>query len=368
MTDYTFADKLHLLQSEFTSSAEKAEIHSALLIDLKSGFYRMLCSSLSLPIDKAILTPMEEADALTLGAIDAEIAATREAGVEPEISKKVDFFLSIGNFQCAADLLKDVKTIGTGAKIDQALLKARIGNFALSPDLTMLWASGLESAQRLCESGGDWERRNKFLVYAMIDMIGNRNFLGASEHFRKALTTFTCTEVCSFKDFVFRGLVAALAAVDRQSLKKLVESPEVLSVFPELPGLAETLHALHAGRYAEFFRGLPGLAKAVLRDRVLAKHWKFLVRNFRLRAYRQFLTAFKSVKVATMAGEFGLGSEFLENEIADFIFAGKLACKIDQVTGVIEAGGERHDHYGKILMAGDNALNKLQKLAKVIDM
>ena len=57
----------------------------------------------------------------------------------------------------------------------------------------------------------------------------------------------------------------------------------------------------------------------------------------RLVAYRQYLESFKSVTTANMAGAFGVSESFLDGELSNFIYSGKLNCKIDRVSGVIES-------------------------------
>jgi len=47
--------------------------------------------------------------------------------------------------------------------------------------------------------------------------------------------------------------------------------------------------------------------------------------------YGQFLEAYKSVMVGTMASAFGVSTEFLDAELSRFIAAGKLNAKIDKV-------------------------------------
>ena len=55
------------------------------------------------------------------------------------------------------------------------------------------------------------------------------------------------------------------------------------------------------------------------------------MRECRIKVYGQFLEAYKSVMVGTMAASFGVGSEFLDAELSRFIAAGKLHAKIDKV-------------------------------------
>ena len=51
----------------------------------------------------------------------------------------------------------------------------------------------------------------------------------------------------------------------------------------------------------------------------------------RLVAYRQYLESFKSVTIENMARAFGVTQEFLDAELSNFIYGGKISCKIDKV-------------------------------------
>lgn len=50
----------------------------------------------------------------------------------------------------------------------------------------------------------------------------------------------------------------------------------------------------------------------------------------------QFLESYKSVTMESMATAFDVGPAFLDQEISDFIVAGRLGAKIDKVSGIIE--------------------------------
>ena len=90
----------------------------------------------------------------------------------------------------------------------------------------------------------------------------------------------------------------------------------------------------------------------------------------RLVAYRQYLEAFKSVTVQNMANSFGVSVEFLDTELSNFIYVGKLNCKIDKVSGVIESNQSKQKAalFNKTITQGDALLNRVQKLARVLDI
>ena len=86
-------------------------------------------------------------------------------------------------------------------------------------------------------------------------------------------------------------------------------------------------------------------------------------------AYRQFLEAYRSVTLDSMATTFSVSATFLDRELSRFISAGRLSCKIDKVGGVVET--VRMDHkeaqYTETIKQGDLLLNRVQKLTKFIN-
>jgi 26S proteasome regulatory subunit N7 len=46
----------------------------------------------------------------------------------------------------------------------------------------------------------------------------------------------------------------------------------------------------------------------------------------RLVAYRQYLESFKNVTIANMVRSFGVSPDFLDRELSNFIYIGKINC------------------------------------------
>ncbi|KAG2443588.1 hypothetical protein HXX76_001939 [Chlamydomonas incerta] len=84
----------------------------------------------------------------------------------------------------------------------------------------------------------------------------------------------------------------------------------------------------------------------------------------------QFLESYKSVTLESMATAFDVSPAFLDGELVDFIVARRLHAKIDKVSGVIETNrpDAKNALYAETLKKGDLLLNRVQKLARVIDM
>ena len=155
-----------------------------------------------------------------------------------------------------------------------------------------------------------------------------------------SVATFTATEVFDYPTLVFYAVLTALKELDRPALKKrVIDSPDVLAALTEAhAALPELLNALYEGRYAAFLAALVAVHPAVSRDRYLAPHAGFYLREMRVAAYRQYLESYKSVTSAGMARAFGVSPAFLDGELSRFIATGRLNAKIDAVAGACVIG------------------------------
>ena len=87
-------------------------------------------------------------------------------------------------------------------------------------------------------------------------------------------------------------------------------------------------------------------------------------------AYGQYLQSYKSVTTASMAAAFAVSEEFLDAELSNFIVEGRLNVKIDKVNGVLVTNrpDAKNALYQSYIKEGDNLLNRIQKLSRVIDL
>merc|ERR1719233_521901 len=100
--------------------------------------------------------------------------------------------------------------------------------------------------------------------------------------------------------------------------------------------------------------------KQIRADRFLTRHASWFLREMRLRAYQQFLKAYQSVSLSTMAGEFGVSAAFLDREISSYVASGRLSCKIDKISGVVQTMNtdRRNLQYAELLKKGDELLSR----------
>lgn len=153
-------------------------------------------------------------------------------------------------------------------------------------------------------------------------------------------------------------------------VKDVYKSADVRQIIEEIPHTKNLLNSLVECNYAEYMKAFVGVMEEIKKDELLKQHTLVLQRSLRLRAYKQYLQPFRSVKLSVMASTFGVSVEFLEKEIAQFVTAGKLSVKIDRVDSVIVAviPEKRDAVYKDILAEGDGLLNKLQNLSRVLGM
>ena len=207
-------------------------------------------------------------------------------------------------------------------------------------------------------------------MYEAVFLTAIRQFRRAAELFLDSVATFTATELMNYTQCVFYTVALSVVALDRQTLKtRVIDNPEILSVIDQVPHLHPFLTSLYNSRYAEYFTSFAGLTDALRSDRIIYPHFRYFLREARVAGYTQFLESYKSVSLNSMAAIFGVNTDFLDAELADFIVAGRLAAKIDRVGGTVETTrpDAKNAMYQSAIREGDHLLNKLQKLSKVID-
>jgi 26S proteasome regulatory subunit N7 len=284
----------------------------------------------------------------------------------------------------------DLKSLSTGKKIDAYFERARFG-FAWE-DYKFV-KEALDEASRLLHVGGDWDRRNRLKVYSGLYAMCARNFAKASHEFLSCVATFTAEELCSYDRFIMYTMLTSIVALDRVPLRqKVVDSPEIVAVLDSCYMTTSTSYqaltpveteckvgtacagrlvaALYECRYRDFMEELLNTHNMLQKDRYFSRHLPWFLREMRAKAYAQFLTSYRSVKLESMATAFGVSVEFVDAEVSRFIASKRLTAKIDKVAGVIETN--RPDmvnaKYQEVIKQGDALLNRVQKLARAVNV
>ncbi|CAM9727403.1 unnamed protein product, partial [Hapterophycus canaliculatus] len=185
----------------------------------------------------------------------------------------------------AYDTISEKAKISTGKKIDAIMARTRVALFHLD---TPQVKTGLDAAKKLIDQGGDWDRRNRLKVYEALHLITSRDIKGAAALLLECVSTFTCTELCSYNDFILYTVVTNILALPRTTLKKkIVDGPEVLAVINEIPNISALVNSLYDCRYRDFMAAVVELNSQLGDDRYFATHSTYLVRELRILAYTQ---------------------------------------------------------------------------------
>ena len=110
--------------------------------------------------------------------------------------------------------------------------------------------------------------------------------------------------------------------------------------------------------------------QVLLEDRYFFPHVAYWMRELHLLAYKQYLDSYQSVKIQAMADAFGVSVEFIDLHASRFIAANRLSAKIDKFGGVIVTNrpDQKNAQYREMIQKGDLLLNRIQKLARVVDL
>ena len=122
--------------------------------------------------------------------------------------------------------------------------------------------------------------------------------------------------------------------------------------------------------YKTYLIAMTEVEEVLLNDRYLQPHAAFWMREMHILAYKQFLDSYQSVTIQAMADAFGVSTDFIDFHASRFIAANRLSAKIDKYGGVIVTNRPdlKNAQYREMIQKGDLLLNRIQKLARVVDL
>lgn len=336
--------------------------------------YIQVCEQFGWEKDSAWIQQATAANAAKLQELDAKIEDAEKNFGETEVREanlaKAEHLCRVGTKEEAESAYRvtSEKTVSLGQRLDIALALIRIGFYYSDQDLVQ---RNIAKAKSLIDEGGDWDRRNRLKIYEAFNLMSCRNFLGASTLFLEALASFSADELFEFRTVVYYIVVSGIISLDRVTLKqKVIDSPEVLSVIGSFPSLDRLLNSFFDSEYKGFFVALAEITEELKFDQALAPHVPYFSREIRARAYRQYLSSYSSVKLRSMAAAFGVTEEFIDRELVRFVSLGKVDCRIDAVGGIITTTrpDTKNAQYAATIKQGDQLLNRIQKLSRVIHL
>jgi len=337
-------------------------------------FYQSLAEQFKWDVDQDLVSKLKASNDETIKTLDDKVKDAQENLGETEIRDallaRAEFFARIGDKEKAITAYRQTfdKTVALGQKLDVIFAIIRLGLFWKDDDLI---TRNIEKAKSLVDEGGDWDRRNRLKTYEAIYLMSIRDFKKAADIFLETLATFTSYEITPYNTFIEYLVLMATLTHDRVTIKeKVIDSPDILSVIHDIPHLSTYLNSFYSSDYSAFFVALAALTDHIKTDRYLAVHAKYFCREMRIKAYAQLLESYSSVKLTSMASAFGVSVDFIDRELARFVAANRIHCKIDKVNGIIETTrpDARNAQYQSTIKHGDLLLNRIQKLSRIINL
>lgn len=369
---------LFTLQSQYASKENKEqakqELEKEITLSNMAPFYEHVCSELKWPVDQKHLDTMAKENKTKLDELDEKIKDAEENLGETEVRdarlNKAEYYMLIGDKDNSLSALRlsYEKTTTLGHKLDNVFMQIRVGLFYLDNDVI---TRNIEKATSLIEEGGDWDRRNRLKVYKGYYAITVRDFKTAADNFLESISTFTSYELMKYTKFVEYTVIVSMISLKRAKLgEKVIKGSEILESLHQLPVVSKCLHSLYDCQYKEFFQTLAHIEETLHNDRLFSKHTSYYIREMRILSYGQLLESYSSLTLEYMANAFGISIEMLDRELAKFIAAGRLHCKIDKVRGVVETNrpDSKNYQYQAVIKQGDALLNRIQKLSRVINL
>lgn len=366
--------KFILQHHEPSNQKLKDELLDAINKEDMAPFYDECCRDLGWAVENKLMEKLKQANTEQLKKLDDAIQDAEKNLGEMEVReanlKKAEYLSRIGDKEAALTQFRKTyeKSVSLGHKLDLLFHLIRIGLFYLDHDLI---TRNIEKAKSLIEEGGDWDRRNRLKVYQAFYSLAVRDFKTAATLFLDTVSTFTCYELMDYKQFVAYTVLSSMISLSRTQLReKVIRGSEILEVLHAAADIKEYLFSLYQCQYAVFFRSLAHIEGVMKRDRITTAHYRFYVREMRILAYTQLLESYRSLTLQYMASAFGVSVAFVDQELARYIAAGRLHCKIDKVNGIVETNrpDSKNYQYQATIKQGDILLNRIQKLSRVINI
>jgi 26S proteasome regulatory subunit N7 len=356
----------------------KTKLHDLFIKNSASKLYRSISPSPSPAfLSETELSTLDAANAIALTALTEEIEVIKTTAGETEaidgFENLTEHHSKIGDSANALVSLNEILALpktSTNKKIEAGMSVCRVKLMAGD------WVGYGEEAEKLytaATNGGDWDKLNRLKIYHSLSLLHNRKLSTASPLLLSCLQTFACEELIGFDQLVLYSVISGfMGGLSRGDFKKkIVENPEVLSVTREIPALKDLVDSYYATDYRKYMGAIVRVVDEVLaKDWLLHKHKNWIARELVILGYNQYLTSYKSVTLDSMSTTFGVSGKFLDGHLSTFISSQRLHCKIDAVAGVVETlrEDEVNKGYRKVLERGDEVLNNVQKLTRIIDL
>jgi len=369
------------LQSDEKSAVTlKDEVLKQVVEEMENpSLYRFLTkhgiTSATIVKSESELEAMQTKNNDTMKSLEEKVEEAKENAGDMEV---LDARFEIGRF-AAKTLSKDealeayakvvaLPKLSSGKTMDALMESSRIASFY---DDLVKNSTLVQKIAKLADDSGDWDRRNRVKIYSALTKLLSRDVKTAAPLLIDCIATFSCAEICTYTEFIVYTVITNILYLSRTELKKkIIDGPEILSVAHDIPVVIKLVNTLYDCDYKGYLQAMVDLEQILRADRFLQPHCGYIMRELHVLGYKQFLDSYKSVTLESMAASFGVSAEFLDLQLGRFIAAGRLTAKIDKFGGVVETNRPdlKNAQYRDMIQQGDLLLNRIQKLARVVDL
>lgn len=130
------------------------------------------------------------------------------------------------------------------------------------------------------------------------------------------------------------------------------------------------VRSLYDCDYQAYLHAMLEVEPVLQGDRFLHPHTAYWMRELHILAYKQYLDSYQSVTLSAMAQAFGVTEDFIDRHVSQYIASNRLSAKIDKYEGIIRSSRPdlQNAQYREMIQKGDLLLNRIQKLARVVDL
>ena len=300
----------------------------------------------------------EEADNKEFKVSQAKNAGLRDS-YRAHLIELAQFYLKTGDFTNTMKVLQRAKdlTITADQQYDlfslmslASLFKNNV-SFAQNNAQKIINLSGLAASQTTTSK----------VIMGLCNMQCN-NFKTATEFFL-SLEGVNNTELASNSDLAVYILLCSMASMDRSSIKSEVSQSKSFLTFSEDEArLLDLIDSYLNCKFSKVMQIIERLREQYSSDYFISRILPSLCDEIRNKCLVQYLKAFKSVKIADLAGNFEMSEKSLEEKLSKLITDGKIDARIDAHEKVVRARqvDQKHKLHRSVLETAKNFVSTTQ--------
>jgi len=261
-------------------------------------------------------------------------------------------------FEWTTRIMRD--DVSLSFRMDVFLCRIRMG--IIMGNKKIIEESAVE-AMDACERGCDWDRRNRFKVYNGLLCLMRGKFDEAGIMLSDSLPSYDADEAMDYWRAVRYVIFCGALTFERPDLlKRILQNADVVGNNEE-EGM-RIIRSLHECHYSNFMKELCAFCRIINDDVFVGKYVNMFCREMKLRVYGQILESYRSMHIEKMAEALGLGVEYVEKDLGEFIIEERLWSRIDRIERVIEMKERSSMDVSSVINEGSDVIRRIKRFVK----